>query len=104
MKTYYPPIVLQFPGERAGRRRSESRYANGAIDDELAPDRSAELVRFGGAEEQDFCPNGRGDSDVRISIDDLADRLAMLGDVRARVSLIKRDLARLVFYVHGSSQ
>jgi len=33
---------------------------------------------------------------------DLTDRLAMLGDVRARVSLKKRDLVSLVLCGHGS--
>ena len=42
-----------------------------------------------------------GDPNVRVSAGDLTDRVAMLGDARARVSLIKRDLAFLVLYVHG---
>lgn len=36
------------------------------------------------------------DPDVKISINDLADRIAMLGDVRGRISLMKRDLAAAV--------
>jgi hypothetical protein len=36
------------------------------------------------------------DSKVRISIDDLTDRIAMLTDVSGRVSLMKRDLAVLL--------
>lgn len=45
-----------------------------------------------------------GDPNLRVSIGDLTDRLAMLGDVRSRVALIKRDLADLVLFVHGSTQ
>lgn len=45
-----------------------------------------------------------GEPNLRVSIDDLTDRLAMLSDVRSRVSLIKRDLASLVIFVHGSAQ
>ena len=45
-----------------------------------------------------------GNSDAKVSIGDLTDRLAMLGDVRGRVSLIKRDLATLVLYAHDSSR
>ena len=36
------------------------------------------------------------DPQVRVSIDDLSDRIAMLGDVMGRVSLMKRDLAALM--------
>jgi hypothetical protein len=33
---------------------------------------------------------------LKLSIDDLEDRAAMLQDVRARISFLKRDLATLV--------
>jgi hypothetical protein len=36
------------------------------------------------------------DTTVKISIDDLTDRIAMLTDVSGRVSLMKRDLARIM--------
>ena len=36
------------------------------------------------------------DNKVKISIDDLTDRIAMLTDVNGRVSLMKRDLAVIV--------
>jgi hypothetical protein len=39
-----------------------------------------------------------------VSIADLTDRFAMLGDVRGRVSLIKRDLAQLVPFAHNAPQ
>ena len=37
-----------------------------------------------------------GEKDVKISINELTDRIAMLGDVSGRVSLMKRDLALLL--------
>ncbi len=37
-----------------------------------------------------------GNPDVKVSIDQLSDRIAMLGDVRGRVSLMKRDLATIM--------
>ena len=37
-----------------------------------------------------------GQKDVKISIDELTDRIAMLGDVSGRISLMKRDLALLL--------
>jgi hypothetical protein len=40
-----------------------------------------------------------GDPAVKLTIDQLTDRIAMLGDVRGRVSLMKRDLANIMrFY------
>jgi hypothetical protein len=41
------------------------------------------------------------DTKVKLSIDDLSDRIAMLTDVSSRVSLMKRDLAVLMhFYMN----
>lgn len=37
-----------------------------------------------------------GDKGVTVSIDDLTDRMAMLGDVSGRIALMKRDLALLM--------
>ncbi|HEY2469997.1 MAG TPA: hypothetical protein VGI45_19425 [Terracidiphilus sp.] len=37
-----------------------------------------------------------GDPKVKLTIDQLTDRIAMLGDVRGRVSLMKRDLATIM--------
>jgi hypothetical protein len=36
------------------------------------------------------------DPAVKLTIDQLTDRIAMLGDVRGRVSLMKRDLANIM--------
>lgn len=38
---------------------------------------------------------------TRLSIDDLSDRMAMLGDVTGRVGLMKRDLAELMHPVRA---
>ena len=40
------------------------------------------------------------DPEVKLSIEDLTNRIAMLGDVQGRVSLIKRDLAMLMINEH----
>lgn len=43
------------------------------------------------------------DPKVKLSIEDLTNRIAMLGDVQGRVSLIKRDLAMLMVADHQST-
>ncbi len=43
------------------------------------------------------------DPSVKLSIEDLTNRIAMLGDVQGRVSLIKRDLATLMVEVHPAT-
>ena len=44
-----------------------------------------------------------GDKGVTVSIDDLTDRMAMLGDVSGRIALMKRDLALLMRSLKSSS-
>jgi len=41
------------------------------------------------------------DDKTKLSIDDLADRIAMLADVTGRVGLMKRDLAELMLSARG---
>jgi len=41
------------------------------------------------------------DTKTRLSIDDLSDRVAMLGDVTGRVGLMKRDLAELMMSIRA---
>ena len=104
LKTYYPPAVLQYlqsvpPGEDPGRgTRLEQLMALWNDTGRLSLTDSAEKTRKISA------LTASGNSDAKVSIGDLTDRLAMLGDVRGRVSLIKRDLAALVLYVHDSSR
>ena len=45
-----------------------------------------------------------GDLNAKVSIGDLTNRIAMLGDVRGRVFLIKRDLATLVLSIQSGTQ
>ena len=104
LRTYYPPFVLEYlqsvpPGEDPSRgTRLEQLTKEWSDTGRLTLSDSAHR-------------NGKvavltssGDPNVRVTIGDLTDRLAMLGDVRARVSLIKRDLASLVLFVHRSAQ
>jgi hypothetical protein len=44
------------------------------------------------------------DHKTKLSIDDLSDRIAMLGDVTGRVGLMKRDLAALMFSVRAGKR
>ena len=44
-----------------------------------------------------------GNPDVKLSIGDLNDRIAMLGDVRSRVSLMNRDLASIAHAFLGAA-
>lgn len=104
LRTYYPPFVLEYlqsvpPGEDPGR---------GTRLEQLMKDWSdtGRLTLSDSAQRRSKVEAliSSGDPNVRVSIGDLTDRLAMLGDVRSRVSLIKRDLASLVLYVHNSPQ
>lgn len=104
LRTYYPPFVLEYlqsvpPGEDPGRgTRLEQLMkdwdSTGRLTLSDSTKRRNKIETLTSSE----------DPNVRVSIGDLTDRLAMLGDVRSRVSLIKRDLASLVLFVHGSPQ
>ena len=104
LRTYYPSFVLEYlqsvpPGEDPGR---------GTRLEQLMKDwdSTGRLTLSDSAQRKSKIEIliSSGDPNLRVSIGDLTDRLAMLGDVRARVSLIKRDLAGLVLFVHSSSQ
>ena len=104
LRTYYPPFVLEYlqsvpPGEDPSRgTRLEQLMKDWDGAGRLALSDSAQR------RSKIEALVSSGDPNLRVSIGDLTDRLAMLGDVRSRVSLIKRDLASLVLFVHGSSQ
>jgi hypothetical protein len=102
LRTHYPPVVLDYlnsvpPGEDPSR---------GTRLEQLMKqwDDTGRLTHSGSAQRKSKIAVlvSSGDPNVSVSIGDLTDRLAMLGDVRARVSLMKRDLASLVLYAHGS--
>ena len=94
LDTFYPPVVLQYlqlvpPGPTASR---------GSRLEQL----KAEWIESGRLNSSDDTKDqtkilaltaGRGESGVRVSIDDLTDRIAMLGDVSGRIALMKRDLS-----------
>lgn len=104
LRTYYPPFVLEYlqsvpQGEDPGRgTRLEQLRKDwedaGRLPLNNASQRTKKIEALVSS----------GEPNLRVSIDDLTDRLAMLADVRSRVSLIKRDLASLVVFVHGSAQ
>lgn len=103
--TYYPIFVLEYlqsvpPGEDPRRgTRLEQLMKDWDSTGRLTLSDSAQRTS-----KIEALVSSGGDPSVKVSIGDLTDRLAMLGDVRSRVSLIKRDLANLVLFVHGSSQ
>ena len=98
LNTYYPPEVMRFlesvpPAEDPGRgTRLEQMKAAWATQGRIGTTGSgkdkAKLAALTSSESKQ----------VKVSIDDLTDRIAMLNDVSARVSLMKRDLATLM---HG---
>jgi hypothetical protein len=96
LNAYYPPEVMEYlksvpPGEpdKSGSRieqlMAEWRDAGriGAIGDAKAPKKIVLLT-------------SSLDKKTKLSIDDISDRIAMLGDVTGRVGLMKRDLAELM--------
>jgi len=103
LNTYYPPEVMRFlesvpPAEDPGRgTRLEQMKAAWAAQGRIGTTGSgkdrAKLVALTSSESKQ----------VKVSIDDLTDRIAMLNDVSGRVSLMKRDLATLMHaYKAGS--
>ena len=101
LNTYYPKLVLEYlrnvpPGESA---------VNGSRLDQLM----AEWIRVGRlgpagsprTEKQIARLSSSLDDKTKLSIQDISDRMAMLGDVTGRVGLIKRDLANLILSVRG---
>ncbi len=105
LNTRYPPAVLQFlqsvpAGEDASR---------GTRLDQLKQQwmRSGRLLTAGSKKEQQTVTalTASQRPDVKVSIDDLTNRMAMLNDVLGRVSLMKRDLAVLMSsYTKGSKK
>ncbi len=92
----YPPVILQYlqsvpPGEPAerGTRLEQLKAewgASGRLDSSNPLKEQKKITVLTASAEEE----------VKISIDDLTDRMAMLGDVSGRMALMKRDLALLV--------
>ena len=96
LNTYYPPEVLEYlesvpVGEDPSRgTRLEQLLAEWNTAGRLsATDPAKRQKKIATLTTSD-------DPNVKVSIDDLTDRIAMLGDVRGRVSLMKRDLATFI--------
>jgi hypothetical protein len=102
LHTSYPPIVLQYlrsvpAGEDPSRGTRLAQLMTVWND--------TGRLRFTDSAERDrkiAVLTASGNSGARATIDDLTDRIAMLGDVRGRVALMKRDLGQLVLWAHGS--
>lgn len=99
LNSYYPQPVLEYlrstpPGEGA---ESGSRLDQLMVEwrqvGRLGPPGSAQT------EQKITRLTSSLDDKTKLSIDDLSDRIAMLGDVTGRVALMKRDLAELMLSV-----
>ena len=102
LNSYYPPEVLEYlrsvpPGEapatgsRLDQLMAEWRQA-GRIGPAGSAKTNQQITRLTSSFEDK----------TRVSIDDISDRMAMLGDVTGRVALMKRDLAQLLLSVHSA--
>jgi hypothetical protein len=102
--TYYPPTVLKYlesapvghgePTDQGTRlEQLKAQWVKeGRIDASGSPKRSQTIA----AASTSMNPS------LKISISDLSNRIAMLGDVSGRVSLMRRDLATLMHsYIGG---
>ncbi|MFZ0516127.1 MAG: hypothetical protein WBF45_00285 [Acidobacteriaceae bacterium] len=104
LNTYYPPMVLRYlHSVPAGESSSK-----GTRLDQLRAqwDKTGRLSLIDSTKQKPKIAAlaASGDLNTKVSISDLTDRIAMLGDVRGRVSLIKRDLATLVLFVQSSTR
>jgi hypothetical protein len=96
LNSYYPQAVLQYlrsvpPAESPGSgSRLDQLMAEWRRRGRLGPDTSAK------ADQKVTRLTSSLDTKTKLSIDDLSDRVAMLGDVTGRVGLMKRDLAELM--------
>jgi hypothetical protein len=104
LNTYYPPEVMRFlesvpAGQDPGRgTRLEQMKAAWAVQGRIGTTTSAKdrgkIAALTSSESKQ----------VKVSIDDLTDRIAMLNDVSGRVSLMKRDLATLMHAYKAGSE
>ena len=103
LNTEYPQAVMQYlqsaptTGSPERGTRLEQLKAEWGRAGRLQPSDSAK------EQKKIIALTSSGDKDVAVSIDDLTDRMAMLGDVSGRIALMKRDLALLMRYLKSSS-
>ena len=102
LQSYYPQEVLEY------LRRvppSESLGSGSRLDQLMAEWRHAGRVGPAGSAKTDQqitrLTSGL-DEKTKLSIDDISNRIAMLGDVTGRVALMKRDLADLMLSVRAA--
>ena len=101
LHSYYPQEVLEYlrsvpPSESPGR--------GSRLDQLMAEWRQAGRVGPSGSaktDQQITRLTSSLDEKTKLSIDDISDRIAMLGDVTGRVALMKRDLADLMLSVRA---
>jgi len=90
LNTYYPPAVMRFleaipagdPAQGTRLEQLKARWSAARRLDMSAPDAQRKIRAVATSD----------DPSVKVTIDDITDRIAMLGDVMGRVSLMKRDL------------
>jgi hypothetical protein len=96
LNTYYPPAVLEYlqtvpvdpnasPGTRLDQLKAEW-LQSGRLDPSGSGKRQQKITAL----------TSSSNPDVKVSIGDLSDRIAMLRDVSGRVSLMKRDLGTMM--------
>ncbi|HEY4378925.1 MAG TPA: hypothetical protein VGN01_01180 [Acidobacteriaceae bacterium] len=96
LNTYYPPEVLRYlqsvpPTEDAARgTRLDQLMAQWTRDGRLVPPGSPKR------DQKVASLTASMNKSIKVSIGDLADRSAMLGDVSGRVALMKRDMAAMM--------
>jgi hypothetical protein len=101
LNAYYPPEVMEYlksvpPGES---EQSGSRIEQ--LMAEWQKSGRIGLMSDKKAEKKVELLTSSLDAKTKLSIDDISDRIAMLGDVTGRVSLMKRDLAELMLSVRS---
>jgi hypothetical protein len=104
LNTYYPPEVLRYlqsvpQTEDAARgTRLQQLMAEWERDGRINPPGSAKRDR------KIASLTASSDKNAKVSISDLVDRSAMLGDVSGRVALMKRDMAAMMRSYRGDSE
>ena len=103
LHTYYPPEVMAY--------LESSARSDGTVNDSRLAQLKASWIDAGDIGSAGDMHNSRkiekvatsGHDGVKLTISDLTDRIAMLGDVAGRMSLMKRDMAALMRTIEDSS-